>query len=75
MDAPRLSPAAATALASASDLLDQAVAELDRTLALETGERDVVGRARRAVVSLREQAARTSGAAHVVADSYGADHD
>jgi hypothetical protein len=75
MDAPRLSPTAATALASASGLLDQAVAELDRALALETGERDDVGRARRALVSLREQAARASGAAHVVADSYGAAHD
>jgi hypothetical protein len=56
-------------------LLDQAVAELDRTLALETGERDNMGRARGALASLREQVARASGAAHVVVDSYGAARD
>ncbi len=74
MGAPRLAPAAAAALATSSDSLDQSLAELDRALALETGERDDMGRARRALASLREQVARAAGAAHVIVDSYGADH-
>jgi hypothetical protein len=75
MGAPRLAPAATAVLETVSGSLDRVVDELDRALALETGERDNMGRARGALASLREQVARAAGAAHVVVDSYGAARD